>query len=60
MVIPRDAAARCAHRNRSPELQVVAVGDTYPRTRLQAENRIGFPRSGLSIVIVCVKFDRAQ
>jgi hypothetical protein len=58
--IPRHAAARCAHWNRNPDVQVVTVGNTYPRFRLQAENRIGFSRSGLSNVAACARLDRAQ
>jgi hypothetical protein len=54
------AAARCPQRNRNADVQVLTVGNTNPRFRLQAENRIGFSRSGLSNVTACARFDRAQ
>jgi hypothetical protein len=40
-------------------LDVVTVRNTYLHSRLQAENRIGFSRSGLSKVAAYVRFDRA-
>jgi|HubBroStandDraft_2_1064218.scaffolds.fasta_scaffold2056604_1 hypothetical protein len=58
--IPRHAAARCAHQNRNPDVQAVTVGNTLPRSQLQAENRIGFFRSGLSNVTACAMFDLTQ
>jgi len=58
--IPRHAAARCAHRNHNPDIQVVTFGNTSPLFRLRAGSRIGVCRVGLSIVVVCAKFGRAQ
>jgi len=52
--------ARCTHRNRNPDVQVVTVGNLHPSSRLRAENLVGLYRSGLSNVTGCARLDHAQ
>jgi hypothetical protein len=52
--IPPHAAARCAHRNHRPHVEVVTDGNTCPRFRLQAEDRIGLSAAGFQ-TFPCVR-----